>query len=110
MRSNERLTIAEDARELVQRYAAVVEQVALLIGQRLRGEAVEAVRIERAEVAEERGDGGLVFRVRVAGEVEEAQHVWERIEHDLGELQRRLPAEQRDTLTNRIDVVLDWTV
>ena len=105
----ERLIIADDARGLVQRHAVVVEQVAALLGQRLRDEPVRAVRIERAHEPDEPEDGGLVFRVLIAGEVEEAQHLWERIEQDLSELQRRLLPEQSRELAGRVEVIVDWS-
>lgn len=105
---DERLIIADDARDLVRRHAAVVQQVATLLGGRLRGEPVRRVRIERGADDGDTGGDILVFRVSVQGEVEEAQHVWERIEQELGDLQRLLPLDQRRVLSEAIDVVLDW--
>ena len=107
--NDERVTIADDARELVQRYGALVEQVAAMVGNRLRGEPVRAVRIERSADAAGGDDEGIVVRVLVDGEIEEAQHVWERIEQDLGDLQARLPPEQRRLLADQVAVVLNWS-
>ena len=107
--NDERVIIADDARELVQRYGALVEQVAAMLGQRLRGEPVRSVRIERAGDAGGAEDEGIVVRVVVEGEIEEAQHVWERIEQDLGDLQGRVPPEQRRLLADHVSVVLNWS-
>ena len=102
--TDERLAIDDSARDLVQRHAVLVEQVAALLGSRLRGEPVRGVRIERGEPEGE----GLVFRVLYEGEVEEAQHLWERLEQDLSELQQRMPGDGRATISERIAVVVEW--
>ncbi len=108
MQDDPRVVIADDARELVRRYGPQVEQIAAVLAHRLRGEPVRGIRVERGEDASVPGEPGLVFRVFVLGEVEEAQHVWERIEQDLGDLQRQAPEDQRALFADRIGVVVDW--
>lgn len=111
--NRDRLVIAEDARPLVQAHAAMVEQVATLLGERLRGMPVESVHIERSAENETSGGaegavGALVFRVRLAAEVEEAQLLWERIEQDLSDLQSRLAHDQRSFVANAVEIVIEW--
>ncbi len=106
---DERVSIEAEARALVQRYAALIEQITVMLGSRLRGEPVLAVRIERGDTAEDVDGESIVIRVLVDGEIEEAQHIWERIEHDLGDLQFRVPPDQRRMLADQVSVVLNWS-
>lgn len=107
MNPNDRLTIAPDAAELLQRHAVAVEQVAALLGRRLRGEPVRLIRVERAPVDDDE-QPGLVFRVSMDCGIEEAQHLWELIEQDLSELHRSVPPEQRAALAAGVAVVVEW--